>query len=319
MNDEVLVKYLLDEVSEEERLQVEHWIIETSENKKYFDHFQLIWQKSKLLEATSTVDEDAAWQRFKTRINNSEKPAAIVPFVKSYRWMRVAAILIIALGVSALFYMISSKPMEPVSIASNDGVVKDTLPDNSIITLNKNSTLIYSEEKGTNSYRRASLQGEGFFDVKPDKSKPFVVEVNDLKVEVVGTSFNIKTFSGGTEIIVESGVVAVSKGDKKITLIKGEKLMIPKTGELPQKQKAADKFYNHYMTKQLVCDNTPLWKLVEVLNELYHTNIVIQNDKDRNLPINTTFYNVPLDTVLGIISQTFELEVEKREDRIILK
>ena len=63
----MLVRFLLDEVSDEERVLVNNWITQTPANQKYFSHFELIWQQSRILAISKEVDEDAAWQRFKVQ------------------------------------------------------------------------------------------------------------------------------------------------------------------------------------------------------------------------------------------------------------
>ena len=65
-----------------------------------------------------------------------------------------------------------------------------------------------------------------------------------------------------------------------------------------KKEQVTDKLYNYYRTKQFVCDDTPLWKLVEVVNEAYNSNILIGDPAIRNLTITTTFDNESLDQVL---------------------
>jgi transmembrane sensor len=319
MDDEMLVKFLLDEATDDERALVKNWISLKPANQKYFNHFELIWQQSRVLAESSEVDEDAAWQRFKTRIANKGEPAIIVPFKKSFNWLRIAAIFITTIAVAALFYFVTNTGKQPIEFASNDVVLKDTLPDNSVVTLNKHSSLSYHEKSGLKSYRRATLKGEGFFNVKPDKSKPFFVEVDGIEVKVVGTSFNIKSLENVTEIIVESGVVSVSKNNQLITLQKGEKLTIPHNGFIPDKKQNADKLYNYYRSREFVCDNTPLWKLIEVLNEAYDTKIIIENEKVKKEQLTTTFSNEPIEKIVSVIAETFELSVERKGNQIILR
>jgi len=318
MDDEMLVRFLLDEVTEEERALVNNWIGQTPANQKYFNHFELIWQQSRVLAISREVDEDAAWQRFKIRINSPGKPAIIVPFKKSFNWMRVAAIFITTIAVAVLFYLVNTKTAQ-LELASNDIIVNDTLPDNSIVTLNKHSSLSYREKSGRQSYRKAILKGEGFFNVKPDKSKPFFVEVDGIEVKVVGTSFNIKSLKDFTEIIVESGIVTVAKDNQLVTLQKGERLTIPRAGAMPQKKQNSDKLYNYYRSREFVCDNTPVWKLIEVLNEAYETKIIIENEKAKKELYTVTFYNEPIEKIISVIAETFDLTTEKKGDQIILK
>jgi transmembrane sensor len=56
-----------------------------------------------------------------------------------------------------------------------------------------------------------------------------------------------------------------------------------------------------------------------VLNEAYNVNIIIERKELRGLHLNTTFSNESLDRILEVISLTYNIEVEKKEDRIILR
>src|SRR5687768_14248787 len=100
MDDEMLVKFLLDEVTEDERAKVKGWISLEPANEKYFNHFELIWQQSKVLAASTAMDENAAWERFKKRVEKNSAPAIVVPFKKKFNWLRVAAVFIITFSVA---------------------------------------------------------------------------------------------------------------------------------------------------------------------------------------------------------------------------
>ncbi len=85
-------------------------------------------------------------------------------------------------------------------IASN-GKQRKPVPDGSIVVLNKHGSLTYPT-RFDEKERKVKLTGEGFFTVTHNMHQPFVVECNDVNVQVVGTSFNVKSSVGGTEIIV---------------------------------------------------------------------------------------------------------------------
>jgi ferric-dicitrate binding protein FerR (iron transport regulator) len=87
--------------------------------------------------------------------------------------------------------------------------------------------------------------------------------VNEVLVTVVGTSFNIKSENGNTEIVVETGIVRVTRSGKTVELIAGEKIIMSANGSNATKEKVSDKLYNYYRSKEFVCDDTPLWKLVQ--------------------------------------------------------
>lgn len=318
--DDLLVKYMLGEASGDEQVQVDKWLKERQENQHYFSHFKLIWAQSKELSARSNVNEHEAWERFK-KIVGHERP--VIP-LSSRSWysgvLRIAAILFLVAGAGwSLFFVMQNNGSQLVTVKTGSQTLIDTLPDGSIVTLNKRSSISYPERFTASDTRQITLNGEAFFQVEPDKSKPFVISVNDVTVTVVGTSFNIKSNVKKTEVIVETGLVEVGKANMKVKVSPSESLTVLRGKANLIKQKNKDEFYNYYRTKKFVCNNTPLWKLVETLNEAYQANIVIEGESLRNKLLNTTFDEQSLPEILRIISVTFDIKAEQQGDKIILK
>lgn len=296
--------------------RVQTWLEADEANARYFNQLKTVWDKSLELAAVSTVDENKAWNQFKERVQNGKQtPATVTPLYKRFyfRAISAAAILIIAFG---LFWL--NQPVPEKTLASGQSVLTEKLADGSEITLNKQSTLEYPTTfKGKT--RSVKLKGEAFFQISPDKAKPFIIDIKDVQVTVVGTSFNIREDSSYVEVLVETGVVKVSRDGQEITLQAGEKIQMPFTGKIQAKEQVTDKLHNYYRTKEFVCDDTPLWKLVQVLNEAYKTKIVIGKEELKNLRMNTSFYNESLDQVLEVIRLTFNISIRKQGDTIILE
>jgi len=317
INNDLLVRYLLNEANSEERLQAEEWIAASAINRKYFEDFKLIWEQSSQLAASGKINETDAWQRFRQRIHPEEKKTAVVKRI-GYRfsWMRVAAMLAVVVVVSWLMsVLIGSKT---ITVQAGQTALASRLPDNSVVTLNKNASLAYPKQFKGNE-RSVTLEGEAFFNVTPNKQKPFIIHVNDVTVKVVGTSFNIKTIRGKTEVIVETGVVQVMHNNHVVELRPAEKLITGGSDTAMQKEAVPDKLYNYYRTKEFVCNNTPLGSLVETLGEAYNVDIVIERKELRDLRITTTFSNKPLDSILIVIEETFQVKAERKNKQIILK
>jgi ferric-dicitrate binding protein FerR (iron transport regulator) len=313
--DEILVKYLLKEASEKEAQVVKSWIEQSADNKKYYEHFRLIWNESKKVELTSTIDENVAWKKFETGLREgrfqktTHLPETIALKPRSiFSRLAIAATVLLTIGIAAYFYSISG-----TIIASGDKVLVKTLPDNSVITLNKNSEISYKKSFNKTD-RHLVLSGEAFFKVTPDKEKPFEIEVNNIKVTVVGTSFNINENKKGTEVIVETGVVTVQLKDKIIKLLPGQKTFISKGSHELLVQSNPNKLYSYYRTNEFVCNNTPLSELVEVLNKSYNANIKILNPETANLRLTTKFSRENLDEILNIISETLNLNIEHEKN-----
>lgn len=311
--DQLLVKFLAKETTPAEEKEMLSWVESSEENLRYFHQFSLVWHESAAPKKTGP-DENEAWQKFTQAANSSTPKTPVVRL----RWLRmVAAAFILAIGASVV-YLVNKPAEQQVLLQAMNEVKKDTLSDNSIITLNKGAALSYPTAfKGTQ--RKVELKGEAFFEIAPDKTKPFIIDVDDVQVKVVGTSFNIKSNDSLTEIIVSSGIVQVTHNTETIELKKGEQAVITASDNRIQKSTSTDKLFNYYISHSFVCDNTPLWKLVDKLNEAYGVNITIARKELRAMPLTVTFDDESLNTILDILSQTLMLKVTRDNNDIILQ
>lgn len=316
-----MAKFLLGEANAQEIEEVSAWLAEKPEHQVYFNQLAEVWKKSIRLNSLDNPNTDKAWQNFQQRIRHGEmKPESPVRSVLVF--VRIAAVLVMMLMAAGIvFSLLKFKPSRPIAVNATLQPISDTLPDGSIVDLNKNASLSYpSEFEGQT--RPVTLRGEAFFKVSPDKKKPFVITTGKIQVTVVGTSFNIKQGADSTEVIVETGQVKVQSANQEIMLYPGEKVIASSKDGLLRKEKATDQLYNYYRTKTFVCRETRLWKLVDVLNEAYSSNIIIERPELRDLTIDATFREEKLDRVLELISETFssyQIRVIKNDKQIILK
>lgn len=106
---------------------------------------------------------------------------------------------------------------------------KLTLQDGTVVTINSNSKITYPT-KFNEKTREVTLEGEAYFEVIKDESKPFIVKSNALKIEVLGTSFNVKSYLEelNKNVTLASGSVAVmfsERDDEKSILTPGKMLV----------------------------------------------------------------------------------------------
>lgn len=113
------------------------------------------------------------------------------------RWYQVAAAIAIIVLLSVTGWNIAVMQNRETTApflaeVPSGNKVQLTLPDKSSVKLNSESSLSYTYENGK---RVVKLTGEGYFHVSKDKEHPFVVQVGDLNIEVVGTSFNVRSYN----------------------------------------------------------------------------------------------------------------------------
>lgn len=317
ISDESLINYLAGECTPEEAIQIEEWRKAEPANDQRYQNLKLIWDTSGHLQYQGEINAPASLQKLKQKaVAHKVQQAKTVRLKMQVRWLAAAAAILL-FAVSAWFY-VAKRSMANVQVITEAEVKVDTLSDGSLLTINKNTQLSFPG-KFTDSQRQVFLtRGEAFFNIKHQANRPFIVHAGNATIQVLGTTFNVKHKNGSVEVIVESGMVAVKKGERTVLLKPGEKGVIQPNSPVITKETNPDKLYTYYRSHEFVADNTPLWRMVEVLNDAYDTQIVIGRKELREMPLNTTFKNESLDEVLKVISKTFSLKVERRKQQIIL-
>lgn len=317
IDDDLLISYLLGEAPPELAKQVTNWINANQANKERYNQFKLIWEASRNVSYDGVLNPQASLERLKEKVARRNEKAKIVPLERKNNWLYVAATILFFAG-CGLFYFYQRNFSE-IELVTKNEVRIDTLSDGSIVTLNKASILKYPIRFKGNRRSINLAQGEAFFDVAKNKAMPFVISTGGTTIRVVGTSFNVKSKPDEVEVIVETGIVLVTRNGNTITLRPGEKVLVSQKSSLFRKEKNPDQLYNYYRSKEFIANNTPLWRLVEVLNDAYNSKIVIGRKELSDLPLNTTFNDQSLDNILMIICRTFGATLERKEGLIIIK
>ncbi len=238
--DILLVKYATGETSVTESQQARQWITASEANRRQFDTTRQLIEFSNGI-TVPPVDIEAAWSQFQLR-TKTQAPASVRPLFRVGLWSRIAAALILLLAGSYLLFrephtQIPDKAAQPtlVKLFSNEvnrsGV--DTLPDGSVVMLHQNSSLSYPQGFPDNK-RKVILEGGAFFDVAPNAQKQFVINIKDLQILVLGTSFIVKSSALQTEIDVLSGRVRVIKAKFNVELRARERIIVSDTSWFKQ-------------------------------------------------------------------------------------
>jgi ferric-dicitrate binding protein FerR (iron transport regulator) len=317
----------LGEASSEEIERVEAWKKANPANQKEFEKLATIWVESKKISRQSSVDADAAWEKFKQLRDQQDRgalPAKVVPlFPTRNRVISIAAAVVIILGIGLLFRMMGKQEPVPVQVAminlqSGLQILTDTLPDGTIVTLNKNSRVNYPEVF-SDTNRLVNMEGEVFFDVAKNPAKPFIIQTGTADIKVLGTSFNIKSRQGRTEVIVETGRVEVAYNQKKVELTPGKMVTVHEGDSVLQTENSSNMLHQYFRNKRFICDNTPLSELAVILSEAYGVNIVFEKQAIGNMKITTTFSDESLENIVNIIEETMGVTATRQGDVIVIR
>jgi len=116
-------------------------------------------------------------------------------------------------------------------VTRNGNRTKIVLPDGSQVWLNAGSNLDYNNSVFNKDLREVTLNGEAYFDVTRDPDKPFIIHTKKMDIKVLGTVFNVRSYSN--EKIAEASLIKGSievtlkdRKDQKIVLKPNEKISI---------------------------------------------------------------------------------------------
>ncbi len=316
---ELMISYLSGNCGQAETTELEHWVSADAGHKAAFISFKKTWMMASL-NAESNMNIDQEWKELSKSITSEGKTVSLAPRKSSRRsWLGIAAAFLVLTAASIWLYR-SFDPSENIVAYSTESEAQNNqLPDGSTVSLNQFSSIRYSlSDKGTQ--RNVALEGDAFFDVKRDETKPFIIAAGKATIEVLGTSFYVDARKDAKhiEVIVKSGSVSVSSTGNKVILKAGEKARLNKTSGSLIASENTDLNYQSFTQQKLVFENTTLKEVVFAINRQYHSNIKISDPNLENCPLTATYTNKSLESVLAILKATLNLEIEQQDKEIVL-
>ena len=158
------------------------------------------------------------------------------------------------------------------------------LSDGTMVYLNSETNLRYPVQFHGEE-RRVILSGEAYFDVTKS-DKPFIVEVDDYEVRVLGTRFNVQAYKGESfETTLEQGSVEVEVNARVVLLKPGEQAVVTEEGEL-SKQKVDVRRYTAWKDGQFVFDDERLEDVMNTVARWYDIKVFYRNPEVKDIRIN---------------------------------
>jgi transmembrane sensor len=321
MMDGLINRYLTGNASENERIELENWISLSDKNSLYFRKLQSVWEDSLKMKTYQEIDTESSLKNVKKRIDfKQDNRLKVKPL---WIFIRIAAVLIVSIGIYLITRQIdhAHKELKMTRIESGNELKTVILPDSSVVSLNRNSRIEYSEDYGKQE-RRLKFDGEAYFEVKPDKLHPFVIETGLSETRVLGTAFNLRAVKGSksVSIVVTHGLVEFSKksvgNEHKVLLEKGEKAIL---NESIVKGKNDDLNFLSWKTGIFIFNNEPLPKALEILSDYYHVQFKIQDSTMKAFTINGKYEKLSLKDLISILEMTLGFRVERSGETYILK
>lgn len=274
-------------------------------------------------------EEKKAFKRLTDRLNQ--------PVVISYArnnnnniWKYLSFAASIALLFSISLYIFDRGPKEELvyyeTTAVPDSKTKIMLPDSSVVWLNANASLRYPREF-TEKTRQVSISGEAFFEVHKDAVKPFIVQTDGIRIQVLGTTFNVEAEaqSDKIEVTLLTGKIAIytnanHSGQADRILSPGEQAVFTKADKAMAIYQNRTENATSWVTGEFRFKDNTLEEITRELQRAFHVKIHIGNESLRKQTFNADFTDKEtLEEILSILQISARYKIEKEKGEIFLQ
>lgn len=283
LNEEIKARFLMNECTEEELRIVNAWLAESEDNARRLFELEEIYQLGKL---GCTSDEKKVFKAEKRLFRRLEEEGGRQQHrrLNVRAWMKVAAVLAIVLllgGAGYHFFYAGPGAGEPLlAVTTGDEIKEVVLPDGTKVWLNRHTTLRYPEAFGEDK-RRVYLEGEGYFEVKRDSDKPFVVQSEAMQVRVLGTVFNLKSDEES-----RSAVATLLKGEIEVKGNHDEGMVVLAPGQRAELNglsrrlvvKQGDTGFESWHSRQFIFDKADIFTIARTLEHSYGVKVILSPD-----------------------------------------
>ena len=263
--------YFRGTISATDEKQLSEWLKDDA-HKQLFDTWKAEWRAQAKAQASNRTK--AAWERLvesrKSKVERpfTERTKTETPTIRPLRrFYYAAAIGLLLIGVGSLLWLMrpGSTSATQAPFMAQTGVNEQqnfVLPDGTEVMMNSHTTLACATDFGTHD-RQITFDGEAEFHVTPDVDKPFVINVGDYNVTVLGTVFNLTAYT--TDSIY---TLRMTSGKVKVKYLQDS--LLAETGDLVQFNTVT-----HLFRKKLEANNIRLSDLVQRLERLYDVRIAV--------------------------------------------
>ena len=333
--NEIMIRYLDGSAELEEKILLLRWLKQSDGNRDDFTATRDLWLSCNVATGNE-LEVNIALEKLKDRIlqdqgrMKKEVHQAKKPLSFFLRWTRVAAVLLLLLGIGYGIGIWKAQSVQDVIIVQNQLITakgskgRFVLPDGSIVWLNSETKLTYPNQF-TGDKRSVALEGEAYFEVAKDVRKPFIVQAGEIDVEVLGTCFNLDSYSSGEFVqtaLLEGSVKITGKAVKEPVYLKPNELFkYQKANHTATVETAKVSLYADWIKDRLVFDNDCLSDILISMKGRYNVDIDCPKPFAASTRLSFSIRQESIEEVLKAMSfiAPIKYEIKKRKVYIIPK
>jgi transmembrane sensor len=332
---EALARYLAGESPPEEVRLLEARFASQPADKALMDALGAVTHRMAAQVPTDLNVEQALEHVKARRVGAEVRPLKFTPRLwsnpRQIRWRAltpaIAAVAVMAIGVAG-FLTLRDRPAaqgdlsSPGLVATGIGVLDSMrLPDGTRVVLGPRSSIKVAQGYGSRQ-REVEIQGEVYFDVVHDSSKPFITHASGATIQDIGTSFAVRTDAAeGVAVTVSAGSVALRAAGASetsgVVLKAGDRGILLPNGQAVSKHVTEDDMA--WMRGQLVFREAPLSDVAASLRRWYGIELRVADSSLASRHLTATFSGEPPERVLDVIRLVLGGTIERRGDTAIVR
>lgn len=318
MQEKQIKKFVKGELNSLEKREVIEWIRSHADNQKKFNLIKAKHVASKFKNITGN-NSQVYYKKFSKKVE----------YGKNYKYT-ISAIAIVIVSFLVTYYFNSSigdqnkvqdmQVDQYSTIISKEGNHKVILPDGSTIILNVDSKLVFPKIF-SDSLREVTLTGEAFFEIAHNADKPFIVNANEIKIKVLGTSFNVKSYSKDEKIettLVTGKVELIKDKETPVILAPSQKAVFFKSEKKLKIEEVNSSNIIAWKDGKLIFNNTSMEDVIIDLERKYDVQFIINSPKLLAYEYTGTFDNLSIEEVLDLLVISSPIKHLLKDEKIVL-
>lgn len=274
------------------------------------------------------ISEDTLQQAFSSGTIPSPQPSKTrILYAKARTGIAATVTGLVLLAV--LYFLLPSYPTGTEYTTAYGQTQKIVLPDQSVVTLNANSSLSVQESDWDKAVeRRVWLKGEAFFEVQKRKTPQgtpakFIVCTGEVQVEVLGTAFNVKARHQETAVVLSAGSVRLNL-PQDATHTKKEIMMEPGDMVAVRQREVVKKavdttHYTGWKENKLIFEHTPVPEIIQRIEDHYGLKVSVLSDSLLEKAFTGAAPADNLQVLLDKMAVVYQLKIKRHEKEIIIE
>ncbi|MCF6402200.1 FecR domain-containing protein [Chitinophaga filiformis] len=249
--------------------------------------------------------------------------------VRSFRkqlWWAAAAAIIVGIMVTGRYFMLHEPEMTVIK-GYAAGVKTVWLPDSSLVRLNAGAELSYYVDWKPGASREIWLKGEAFFDIRPSATgmraaNEFVVHSNNMLIDVLGTSFNVREGAAATTVTLNSGKIKLRFKDLPETpliLAPGDFVQYRAASNKIIRKKVNPTLYAVWKEERQYLEKVSLQEIGNYIEDTYSYHVKIRDARLARQKVSGSLSVKDEATLLETLSFALNLKIEKKADTLFIQ